>query len=117
MSHRIVWFDMPVTDLSRAMAFYTAVLNLKIKEQFQDVAVIEHLEGEVSGCLFKSNEPIPTEHGVLLYFNVSGRLDSAVAAVEDKGGRVEQAPHAIGQFGYRAIVTDSEGNRIALHSV
>ena len=37
--------------------------------------------------------------------------------VEDFGGNIEQGAHEIGNFGQRALVIDSEGNRIALHSV
>ena len=32
------------------------------------------------------------------------------------GGEVMQPKHQIGPYGYRAVVIDSEGNRIALHS-
>jgi predicted enzyme related to lactoylglutathione lyase len=52
----------------------------------------------------------------LLYFNCQGRLDEAVAAVGPNGGKVLQPKHPIGPYGFRAVVLDSEGNRIALHS-
>ena len=48
--------------------------------------------------------------------NVDGRIRDAVAQVERHGGVVMQAVHTIGPHGCRAIVLDSEGNRIALHS-
>ncbi len=116
MANRIVWFDVPATDLGRAMNFYTKVLDVEITEEFPDVAVMSHGQGEVAGCLFKSEEIQPSDQGTLLYFNVDGRLDAAVAAVEECGGSVKEPPHPIGEFGHRAIVIDSEGNRIALHS-
>jgi predicted enzyme related to lactoylglutathione lyase len=53
---------------------------------------------------------------VLLYFNCEGRLDQAIAAVEPNGGKIVQPRHQIGPYGFRAVVLDSEGNRIALHS-
>ena len=52
----------------------------------------------------------------MIYLNVNGRLDDAIAAVAAHGGKVIQPKHEIGPFGFRAIVLDSEGNRIALHS-
>jgi predicted enzyme related to lactoylglutathione lyase len=52
----------------------------------------------------------------MIYLNASGRLDEAVAAVPMNGGSVIKSKHAIGPFGFRAIVIDSEGNRVALHS-
>ena len=43
-------------------------------------------------------------------------IDDAVARVQQQGGRVREPMHPIGSHGFRAIVKDSEGNRIALHS-
>jgi predicted enzyme related to lactoylglutathione lyase len=53
---------------------------------------------------------------MLVYLNAQGRLDEAVAAVVANGGKVIQPKHPIGPHGFRAIIHDSEGNRIALHS-
>jgi predicted enzyme related to lactoylglutathione lyase len=61
-------------------------------------------------------EEKPGKDGVMIYLNASGRLDEAVGAVAANGGSVIKPKHAIGPFGYRAIVIDSEGNRVALHS-
>ena len=52
----------------------------------------------------------------MIYLNANGRLDEALAAVATHGGKVIQSKHAIGPFGFRAIIIDSEGNRVALHS-
>jgi uncharacterized protein len=43
-------------------------------------------------------------------------LDEAIATVVPNGGKIVQGKHPIGPFGFRAIVIDSEGNRVALHS-
>lgn len=48
--------------------------------------------------------------------NVNGRIQDAVAQVEAKGGSVVTPIHGIGPHGFRSIVIDSEGNRLALHS-
>jgi predicted enzyme related to lactoylglutathione lyase len=52
----------------------------------------------------------------MIYLNANGRLDDAIAAVAPNGGKVVQPKHPIGPFGFRAIINDSEGNRVALHS-
>ena len=54
--------------------------------------------------------------GILVYMNVDGRVRDAVAQAQKHGGRVLKAIESIGPHGFRAIVLDSEGNRIALHS-
>jgi predicted enzyme related to lactoylglutathione lyase len=56
------------------------------------------------------------ETGLLVYLNAEGRLREALAQAVLCGGRVLEAIRSIGPHGYRAIVLDSEGNRIALHS-
>ncbi len=116
MANRISWFDIPVTDLERAVRFYSEVLKVEVTEDFPGVAVMSHQAGEVSGCLYTSDEDRPSKSGVLLYFNVDGRLQDAVVAAKKHGGEIEKQPHEIGAFGQRAVVIDSEGNRIALHS-
>ncbi|BAU49482.1 glyoxalase [Sulfurifustis variabilis] len=118
MTSPLVWFDIPARDLDRAVAFYAAVLGRPIvKQQFPEVAVavLPHEEGELTGCLYPSDEP-PAVHGPLLYFSCAGRLDDAIGQVEPNGGKVLKGRHAIGPYGFRAVVLDSEGNRIALHS-
>ena len=114
--NRIVWFDVPVDDLARAIEFYSQVLDVEIKEEFPGVAVMTHQDNEVAGCLFKSDEQRPSRDGIMVYFNVNGRIRDAVKTVAAKQGELIQDVHAIGPFGFRAIVLDSEGNRIVLHS-
>ena len=115
MANRVVWFDVPVEDLGRASDFYSKVLDISVQEA-HGVAVLEHSGSDVAGCLFKSDDEKPSDRGLLLYFNVSGRLDAAIEAVEQCGGQILKVKEQIGEHGYRAIVLDSEGNRIALHS-
>jgi predicted enzyme related to lactoylglutathione lyase len=118
MAHKVVWFDLPVQDLDRARKFYGKVLDLEFEEIPAEVpmAVMHHGPGEVAGCLFRHEGFEPSRQGPMLYFAAAGRLDEAVSLVEDCGGQVLQGVHEIGPFGKRAIVLDSEGNRIALHS-
>ncbi len=119
MSNQIVWVDIPVKDLDRAIKFYSAVLGAPVKkEQLPEMAIgiLPHQDGEVGGCLFKREGEEPSQKGPLLYLNANGRLDQTIAAVESNGGKVLVPKHAIGPYGSRAIVLDSEGNRVALHS-
>jgi hypothetical protein len=116
MANRIVWFDIPVSDLDRAIRFYSAVLDIEITEEHPGVAVMAHGANEISGCLYKTDEDQITDSGLLLYFNVNGRLGEAVDGATENGGSIVEPKHEISQFGFRAKVIDSEGNTIALHS-
>lgn len=119
MSPTIVWFDMPVSDLDRAIRFYSAVLGRKVERRdMGDFAIgtFPHADGESGGCLAVMPERKPSYDGALLYFGCEGRLREAVAAVPANGGKVLADVHEIGPYGYRALIADSEGNRVALHS-
>jgi len=118
LHNRAVWFDIPVADLDRSAAFYAAVLGIKVhKEQFEGYTfcILDHQDGN-GGCLVKNESEINSNSGILVYRNVNTRIRDAVTQVEKCGGRVVQPIHAIGPHGFRAIVLDSEGNRIVLHS-
>ena len=116
--NRAVWFDIPVADLARSAKFYAAVLGVKVNhEKFGEMefCVIEHQDGN-GGCLVLNAEEISSTGGILLYLNVDGRIRDAVSNVESGGGKVMQPVHPIGTHGFRALILDSEGNRVALHS-
>jgi uncharacterized protein len=118
--HQVVWFDIPVRDIDRALRFYSAVLGTELKKEQAgpgvSMAMLPSADGFVGGCLLQNADAKPSDCGPLLYLNTHGRLDEAVNAVEKNGGSVLSAKHSIAPFGFRAIVLDSEGNRVALHS-
>ena len=120
MSNTFVWVDIPVLDLDRAIAFYGAVMGKgvdKVEAPGFTFGLFKHEGNEVGGCLFlPEGEVKPSMNGPLVYLDASGRLDAAIAAAEKGGGKVVQAKHSIGPHGWRAVIADTEGNRVALHS-
>ncbi|HLO67849.1 MAG TPA: VOC family protein [Holophaga sp.] len=121
MSHRFVWVDIPVRDLDRAIAFYSALLGVQVTREAGpgfSFGLLPHEDGEVGGCLvLPEGEDAPSTRGPLVYLNVEGRLDAALEAAAARGGQVLQPPHPLGPFGFRALLLDSEGNRVAVHSM
>ena len=116
--NRAVWFDVPCADLDRAAEFYRTVLGCGVsKEQFDETSfcVIDHEQGN-GGCLILDADAPTATGGILVYLNVDGRIRDAVAQAESHGGTIVETVHSIGPHGFRAIVIDSEGNRLALHS-
>jgi len=120
VSNQFVWVDIPVVDLDRAIAFYSAVLGGAVSREGGPgffFGLLPQAGSAVSGCLYQPGpENGPSQHGPLVYLNARGRLREAVQAVQEHGGYVVQSIHQIGEHGWRAIVVDSEGNRIALHA-
>jgi uncharacterized protein len=117
-ANQIVWCDIPVRDLDRAIRFYAAVIGKSLVRDAPPggpaIGVLPHEGDSVGGCLVNGD---PSDRGPLIYLNAHGRLDAAIAAVGANGGKVLEPKHQIGPHGFRAIVLDSEGNRIALHSM
>jgi predicted enzyme related to lactoylglutathione lyase len=58
----------------------------------------------------------PTEQGVIVYLDANGKLDACVARVERAGGRVVKGKTDIGPPGFIALISDTEGNLVGLHS-
>ncbi|MCI4429311.1 MAG: VOC family protein [Burkholderiales bacterium] len=120
MSNSVVWVDIPATNLDRAIAFYSAVLGSAVTKEGGPgfvFGLLPHSGTDVGGCVYVADhDNAPSKVGPLIYLNAQGRLAQAVQAAIEHGGLVLQAIHQIGPHGSRAIVLDSEGNRIALHA-
>lgn len=120
----LCWTDIPVTNLDRAAKFYSAVLGKEVPTMSEggfEYGLLPHEEQNASGCLCVSGDSAglenkPSQNGPLIYLSVEGRLDDAVKTVRANGGKVLQEKQQIGPHGFRAVIVDSEGNRIALHS-
>ncbi len=120
----LCWTDIPVTNLDRAVKFYSAVLGQevrKLSEGGMEYGLLPHGEQNASGCLCVRSDSggvdnRPSANGPLIYLSVEGCLDKAVEAARANGGKVLRARQKIEEHGFRAVVIDSEGNRIALHS-
>src|SRR5436305_1817324 len=83
--------------------------------------LLPHEDQNASGCLCIRSDSggvdnRPSANGPLIYLLVEGRLDEAVEAARANGGKILRARQQIGEHGFRAVIIDSEGNRIALHT-
>ncbi len=120
MSDQVVWVDIPVRDLERAIRFYSAVLGATVTRQGGDkltFGLLPHSDTHVGGCLYVADKDnAPSQTGPLIYLNAAGRLKQASEAVVSQGGQIIQPLHPIGSYGFRVIALDTEGNRIALHA-
>ena len=120
----LCWTDIPVTNLDRAIKFYSAILGKEVRKMSEtgfEYGLLPHEEQNASGCLCVGGDSVgnknePSETGPLIYLSVEGRLNEAVEAAKVNGGKVLNEKQQIGPHGVRAIIVDSEGNRIALHS-
>jgi predicted enzyme related to lactoylglutathione lyase len=117
-----VWFEIPVTDLDRAAAFYQTVFAKPLKREAygseMTMAVFDWPGANVKGALVHGPHFTPGADGVLVYLNAGPDLAAPLARVESAGGKVVVGKTLIcDQYGYYAVVMDTEGNRVALHSM
>lgn len=121
MRNTVVWFDIPVTDLDRAVRFYEAVTQSKMQrhtlENGDETALFASQDGGVTGSLYKSPEDKPSEFGSRVYLNAEPSIDDWIERVKSAGGRIAVDKTEVpGVGGYYAYFIDSEGNRVGLNA-
>lgn len=119
MENLVVWFDIPVKNLGRAMEFYSKILGMKLQRMEQPMpwAMFPFAPGVASGGLIESKETSPSKQGTTVYLNGGNDLAGPLSRVEAAGGKVLQKKTAIGEHGFIAYIEDTEGNRVGLHSM
>lgn len=120
MKSYLALFEIPATDISRAINFYQALLDIKIEKMDlpgTQLGVFPY-EGQMVHCAIVKTEGFkPSADGVTVYFNAGDNLQVVLDRVEKNGGKIitPKTAHADGS-GYFAIFLDSEGNKMALNS-
>ncbi|UUC44835.1 VOC family protein [Flavobacterium cerinum] len=115
----VVYFEIPVTDLDRAIRFYTAVFDFNFEKtniDHNEMALFplsDTLPG-ISGGLAKGEIYKPTLNGIVIYFHTNSIEQTLQKAIAN-GGQELYPKTSNGELGFVAEFMDSEGNRIALH--
>lgn len=127
MANLINWLEIPVTDMDRAKKFYEQVLKAEIKIDEETAPGLKmgmiHTEAmdmkDIGGALVEGAGYTPGENNTLIYLNANetGGCDAFLKRVEDNGGRVTTPAFEISpEIGFCGFFTDSEGNKMAVHS-
>ncbi len=116
------WFEIPVTDISRAKSFYETIFGIEMPQQEMmgmQMAFFptEDMNTKVSGSLVQGPMHKPSADGAKLYLNGNPDLAGVLAKVEPAGGKVVMPKTKISdEIGFMAFFIDLEGNTMALHS-
>lgn len=120
MSNAINWFELPTTDLNRAIDFYNQVLDADLQTMEMGptiMAFFPSTEQGVGGALVYGDGNKPSAEGTLAYLNGGDDLETRLSRVEAAGGKVLTPKTSIGENGFIGIFMDTEGNRVAFHSM
>ena len=116
------WFEIPVNDMNRAIRFYNLVFGYELESM--DLGSLEMAmfpatsgdSGSKGSLIYSPDYYEPSTKGTLVYFAISD-IDKALSNVVEAGGKILMGKTLISEeYGYRGLMIDSEGNRIALHA-
>lgn len=120
------WFEVPVSDFDRAKKFYETIFSYEMPENQMGSArmgffLYDFNGGKVGGAIV--HHPgfyTPSDNGTLVYLNCQPDLQIVLDKVEQAGGAILQQKTKIApdqNLGFWALIKDTEGNRVALHSM
>ena len=121
MANPVFYFEIPVTDMDRAIAFYAAVFGFafqRTRVDGYDMARFPNDETKpgASGALVKGDVYKPSHAGSLIYFDVAD-IDDVLDRAKANGAKILYEKTDTGSSGWIAEIEDSEGNRIALNAM
>ncbi len=121
------WFEIPLNDMDRAVKFYNEVFQINIAVHPMGDLIMgwfpfaENPEAKgASGSLVYQKEFYkPSTEGTLIYFTSrTGDIKDELSRIEKTGGKILKPKTQISpDHGYMALCLDTEGNRVALHSL
>jgi len=121
MENLINWFEIPATDFNRAVEFYKGILGVEIQEteMFGTKMCFFPSDGKnVTGAIVQGKDYNPSMDGVTLYLNGGEDLQIVLDKVENYKGKIIVPKTQISpEMGYFAMFIDTEGNKLALHSI
>ena len=122
MASAINWFEIPVSDMERAVKFYNDILDISM-EVFEmtpgfPMAMFPYESGSTTGgAIIQGEGYVPSVEGSLVYLNGGEDLTAVINRVEAAGGTIIMPKMSIGENGFIAMFSDSEGNKVGLHSM
>ncbi len=125
MQNAISWFEIPTTDINRAQKFYEAIFIISmIPMDLPNIKMrmfpLDDMMTQVGGALVDSGgfHKASATDGPLIYLNGNPDVQNILDRVQAAGGSIMVPKTEISpEYGFMAVITDTEGNRIGLHSV
>lgn len=119
MKNALNWFEIPVTDIDRAITFYSKVYDSSLEKTEVGGSPYAFLPADqqaIGGGLTTEGKP-SGDRNVVVFLNGGDDLQHALTRVEAAGGKVVMPKTDIGENGFIAMFVDSEGNHVGIHSM
>jgi Predicted enzyme related to lactoylglutathione lyase len=125
LGNALNWFEIPVSNFERGKKFYETIFDYQMPENTMGNVrmgffLYDFQNGKVGGAICKSEMHTPSQQGSLIYLNCQPDLQPVLGRVENAGGKILQQKKIISEtqnLGFWALITDTEGNKVALHSM
>ncbi len=121
MNKWINWFEIPAADFDRANKFYSGIFAIELytmEMMGSKMAIFPAGDNESGGAVVQGDGYVPSMDGSVVYLNGGKDLSGVLGRVESNGGKVIVPKTHIGdEMGYFAMFIDTEGNKVALHSI
>ena len=121
INNSLNWFEIPVADFERARKFYGTLYDFEMPSVPMGDTMMGFFPvepGHIGGAIVKFDGSTPSQDGSLIYLNGGDDLDVILQRVPGAGGKILMEKTAISdEHGFYATFLDTEGNRVALHSM
>ncbi|WP_347926100.1 VOC family protein [Pontimicrobium sp. SW4] len=122
MTNAVNWFEIPVKNFDRAKKFYSIILGEEVIDapmEGMKYGILPHDKESqgVGGGIVEMDGYAPSQEGSLVYLNGGVDLELPLSRVERAGGKIVMPKTAIGEDGFIAQFLDTEGNKVAFHSM
>lgn len=117
----IEWFEIPVTDMARARAFYEEVFQTTLTPmdigQGTKMCMFPRPDSDIGGALCENAEFYkPGREGPVLFLSTPDGITPTLDRARNLDATIQVPKRQVSpEHGYMAVFIDSEGNRIALY--
>lgn len=121
----ISWFEIPTSDIERSQKFYETIFDISMitmdnPQIKMRIFPVDDMIKSTSGAIVYNEEfyKPSLQDGCLIYLNANPDVQQVLDRVESAGGKIMMGKTQISEeFGFMAIIFDTEGNRVGLHSM
>lgn len=114
----INYFEIPVIDMGRAKNFYETIFGFELTPMQHEKSEFAMFPNQkIGGALAKGEGYNPSMQGIRCYLNGGDDLSNVLNKIELAGGKIVYPKSQVGDHGFVARFSDTEGNLVALHSM